>query len=151
MFFSILSVAYPQYALRMNATGYKSFQPNGGGVVCCSGNGIHSYEKFKLHKHADGTYSIESANFLGVFLRMDASENVYGKWGKVNCQLGVHITERFKLHFEQNSTICSIESVAFPGVYLHMDASNPYSSNEGIVHCSDTVGPSEQFHICWES
>ncbi|WP_163930031.1 hypothetical protein [Paraferrimonas sp. SM1919] len=125
--------------LRMDGSGVTTFMPDGGGVVNCQLD-AGPWEKFNLNQNSDGTYTIESVAFPGVFLRMDGrnvnADNPTG--GVVNCQFGHHQWEVFKIRVVPVTMAMSIESVAFPGVFLRMDAdgcSVNSASGCGTVNC----------------
>ena len=97
--YSIESVAFPGVYLRMDGNRVTAHSPDGGGTVNCQ-FGVHPFEKFQLgYNGADGSFSIQSVEFPGVYLRMDGSgvivPGAYG--GTVNCQYGNGPFEMFKL------------------------------------------------------
>ena len=98
--YSIESVAFPGVYLRMDGNGVTApGSPGGGGTVNCQ-FGDHSFENFQLeYNGADGSFSIQSVQFPGVYLRMDGSgiivPGAYG--GTVNCQYGNGPYQMFKL------------------------------------------------------
>lgn len=97
--YTIESMASPGAFLRMDGTGVTKFNgPNLGTVNCQFG--AYSWEHFKLHKLGDGVYTIESAQFPGVFLRMDGTNVKTFKAsgaGSVTCQFGANSWERFRI------------------------------------------------------
>ena len=76
------------------------FSGSGGGIVNCQ-YGARSYEKFNLTYNGDqGSFTIQSVQFPGVFLRMDGTGvNQFSGSGAgvVNCQYGARSYEQFKL------------------------------------------------------
>ena len=97
--FSFESVAFPGVYLRMDGGNVRSKSNAGAGKVNCQ-FGAREWEQFRLHKQQDGSYTIESAAFPNVYLRMDGS-NPKGKeegFGTVNCQSGAASYERFYIH-----------------------------------------------------
>jgi len=102
--FSIESIAFPNIFLRMVASDVTSQTENGGGLVNCQINANGGgHETFKFRTQADGSYSIESAYFSNVFLRMvGPGMNSYTNQGggTVNCQFNANggSNEKFKLH-----------------------------------------------------
>ena len=102
----IESIKYPGVYLRMDGSNVKSFAGAGAGRVNCQ-LGADMWEHFKLHEQEDGSYTIESAAFKNVFLRMDgnnASSNPSG-FGVVNCQFGAQSCERFYLVSDSNDLL----------------------------------------------
>jgi hypothetical protein len=97
--FAIGSVQFPNVFLRMDGSGVSGFSPTGSGIVNCQ-FGVGPWEKFNLVPQTGGTFAIASAQFPGVFLRMDGSAvsgfNPVGS-GIVNCQSGVGPWERFQI------------------------------------------------------
>ncbi|MFC0097688.1 hypothetical protein ACFFKH_09120 [Micromonospora marina] len=72
--FSIESIAFPNVFLRLVGSGVTSPTDGGGGLVNCQINANGGgHETFWFRRQANGNYSIESAGFPEVFLRMDGS------------------------------------------------------------------------------
>lgn len=98
--YSIGSQYYPNVFIRMDGSGVHTPSGPGAGTVNCQfGQGV--WEKFHLHKQDDGTYTIESVAFPGVFLRADgAGPQHYTDtgFGMVNCQWGASVYETFRIH-----------------------------------------------------
>ena len=100
-----------------------------------------------------GTYTFESVQFPGVYLRMDGNgvtESVGPGGGTVNCQFGAGPWEEFELIYHADSCNYSIESVQFPGVYLRMDGNRVtrfVGPGGGVVNCQFGAGPWEKFNI----
>ena len=149
--------------LRMDGSKTKSWQGEGSGVVDCQ------YEAGPLEtlniiptmmppslatqvRPEDIPYAIASTAFSNVFLRMDG-RNVTppippGGAGKVNCQYGDELYERF--YFHPNKSSYNIESVDFPKVYLRMDGTGvtPSKHPGGVVNCQFAPpGPLETFSL----
>ena len=97
--YSIESLVFPNVYLRMDGQGITSFMGSGGGTVNCQ-FGVGPWEKFRIHYLPDGTYSIESAVFPNVYLRMDGqgvTSFIGSGGGTVNCQFGAGPWERFRI------------------------------------------------------
>ncbi|KAM3516547.1 hypothetical protein NHJ13051_009807 [Beauveria bassiana] len=112
--------------LSLDGTGVKAFDGNGSGVAAAQ-TYVGSWERLQIENHADGTFSILSSNFPGVYLRLDGTglkkfEEAGG--GVANTQFYATPPARgyelFKFH-PQSDGSKAIESVAFPGVFLRMD------------------------------
>jgi hypothetical protein len=94
---TIRSGAFPNVYLRMDGRGVTSQTVAGGGTVNCqfsaNGGSAGPWEKYKVRKQADGTFSFESAAFPNVYLRMDSrgvtSQTAAGG-GLVNCQFNAN-------------------------------------------------------------
>ena len=100
--YSIGSVQFPGVYLRMDGNGVTTPVGSGGGTVNCQ-YGVGPYEKFKFaYNGSDGSFSVESVQFPGVYLRMDGSGVTSGSGGNtgggtVNCQFGAGPWEKFML------------------------------------------------------
>lgn len=146
----IQSVAFKDVFLRMDGNGIKAASGSGAGKVNCQKN-IKQTGVFKAHQQSDGTFTIESVKYPGVFLRMDGSQvrSFAGAGaGTVNCQFGAAEWERFKLNKLDDDSY-SIESVAFPNVVLRMDGNNPSGKEEdfGTVNCQYGASSCEKFYL----
>lgn len=96
--YAIESVEYPGVFLRMDGSRVKSFSGSGAGFINCQ-FGASTWEHFRLHEQKDGSFSIESAAFPNVYLRVDGN-NPQGKdedFGIANCQFGAGSCEYFFL------------------------------------------------------
>jgi len=96
---AIWSVAFPKAFLRLDGNGVTQFSAPGAGTVNAQGY-VGPWEKFHIRPMGNLQVAIESANFPGVFLRMDGSgvtAPVGPGGGKVNCQFGARSWERFYL------------------------------------------------------
>jgi hypothetical protein len=119
---TVASSAFKDVVLRMDGTGVGERNPIGG-VVNCQHTAAGHYEHFYVRPQPDGTVTLESEQFLDVFLRMDGTglspEKPTGA-GVVNCRYGTDALTYFRIvaHPER---LLAIESVAFPGAYLGMD------------------------------
>lgn len=146
----IQSVAFKDVFLRMDGNGITGASNAGAGKVNCQTSITHA-GVFKMHEQKDGTFTIESVKYPGIFLRMDGS-NIRSFAGSgagiVNCQFGAREWERFKLN-RLNDGSYSIESVAFPNVVLRMDGNNPNKKEEdfGTVNCQYGAGSYEKFYL----
>lgn len=92
------SILYPGIYLRLAGNGIRSFAGAGAGLLNCQ-FGADAWEHFKLHEQPDGSYTIESAAFPNVYLRMDGNNpsKKTDNFGKVNCQYGAGSCEKFYL------------------------------------------------------
>ncbi|KAJ4150267.1 hypothetical protein LMH87_011024 [Akanthomyces muscarius] len=98
--FSILSSNFPGSYLRLDGSNLKAPKSDGGGVANCqfyTAEPAGGYEVFKFHNQSDGSKTIESLAFPGVFLRMDGNSQKRsdGLIGVVNGQWGAGPWERF--------------------------------------------------------
>ena len=91
----------------------------------------------------NGTYTFESVQFPGVYLRMDGRGVEQGGHGVVNCQYTASSWETFQLVSDGDCyyTIKST-SAAFPEVFLSMDGT-------GVVDCHFGAGQSEKFKLIY--
>ena len=98
--YTIESVQFPRVYLRLDGNGVTKFTSPGGGVVNCQ-FGAGPWEKFRLiYNGADSSFSIQSVEFSGVFLRMDGGRvTAFASrgGGVVNCQFGAGPYVKFKL------------------------------------------------------
>jgi len=147
----IASMAFDEKVfLSMDGSGITSATESGAGKVSCQSN-KDAAGQFLFHKQDDGTFTIESVQYPGVFLRMDGREaksfEPAGS-GIVNCQYGTSAWERFNVK-EQPNGLFTIESAAFPGVYLRIDGNNPSNEEKGFgaVTCQFGAGLYEVFHL----
>lgn len=146
----IQSVVFKRVFLRMDGKGIRTPSGSGAGNVNCQ-KSLTTTCVFKLHQEKNGTFTIESVEYPGVFLRMDGSnvKSFSGSGsGSVNCQFNAAEWEHFRL-LEQKDGSFAIESVAFPNVYLRMDGDNPLGKDDdfGIVNCQFNVGSYECFYL----
>ena len=146
----IQSVAFKDVFLRMDGNGITQANGAGAGKVSCQKN-MSPTGAFKVQEQKNGTFTIESVKYPGVFLRMDGSgiRGFAGSGaGHVNCQFGASDWEHFKLH-EQNDGSYTIESVAFPIVFLRMDGNNRSGKEEdfGTVNCQYGASTCEKFYL----
>ncbi|WPV00564.1 MAC/perforin domain-containing protein [Mucilaginibacter sp. cycad4] len=133
---TVKSSTFYNIFLRLNGENFVS-NTDGSGVVNCQYT-ASAFEKVLFAKQADGTYTIESNRFPGLFLRMDGRNvpNNNDGGGVVNLQNGASDYEKFKIIKQSNGTYV-IQSAKF-GTYLRMDARGFTSSNNsggGIVNC----------------
>lgn len=146
----IQSVAFEGVFLRVDGKGINKGNGSGAGIVNCQKN-LAQEGAIMAHKQSDGTFTLESVRYPGVFLRMDGNgiRSFAGSGaGTVNCQFGAGQWERFKLN-EQGDGSCAIESAAFPNVFLRMDGKNLSGKEEdfGTVNCQYGVGAYEVFNL----
>ena len=84
----------------MDGKNVKSFSGPGSGTVNVQ-YGARSWEKFHIYTDPFGISTIESANFPGVFLRLEGSgikDHSPNGAGVVNTQYGAFSYEKFRLH-----------------------------------------------------
>lgn len=147
---TVKSNAFYNVFLRLNGTNFVSGAA-GSGVVNCQFTAA-PFEKMLFAKQADGTYTIESNAFAGLFLRMDGANVPTGPQGGgiVNLQSSVGPYEKFNV-IKQSDGTYTIQSVAFPGTYLRMDGTGVTSvlaNGGGKINCTkQTPGPWEKFVI----
>ena len=125
------SAAFPNVFLRMDGSGVStSYSDNGGGTVNCS-YGALQYERFRLVPMRDGSFGIESVQFPGIFVRLNAN-------GTVNAQGGYGLPECFLL----------IDPDAHP------DARPAGLTSQELRMAIKTYGPvikfhpNEKYHMC---
>ncbi|PWG81188.1 MAC/perforin domain-containing protein [Pararcticibacter amylolyticus] len=140
---TIKSSAFYNVYMRLDGSSFSPFVSGSGKVNCQYGAG--PFESVKIAKLEDGTYSIESGAYPGLFLRMDGT-GVTGPLGNgggvVNLQDSAGGYERFNINRESDGNY-SIRSATFPGVLLRMDAygvTKPLSSGGGKVNCQGGGG-----------
>ncbi|OGM45824.1 hypothetical protein ABOM_005484 [Aspergillus bombycis] len=147
---SIESKHYPGNFLRLDGRGLTQ---NAGGVVNVQ-DYVGKYETLIIINHPeDNTFSILSAEFPNIYLRMDGG-NVkpgqrYGSGtGVVNCQVGSRSYEKFRF-VDQEDGSKAIVSVRFPDAYLRMENEKKEggSGGGGTVNCQSYVGTLEKFII----
>ena len=146
----IQSAAFKEVFLRMDGSKVTSKTGSGGGVVNCQ-KGMEDTGKFNIKAQSDGTVTIESVKYPGVYLRMDGSgiRSFAGAGaGKVNCQFTADAWERFRLH-KQDDGSYTIESAVFNNVYLRMDGNNASTRPEGfgVVNCQFGAQTCERFYF----
>lgn len=137
--------------LRLDGSSFISNIAGSGKVNCQYGSG--PFENIIFNKLSDGTYTLESANFPGLFMRMDGSNinsGLANGGGSINLQSAVGEYEKFYVTKASDGSY-SIASVRFPNVHLRMDARGVTSSTNnggGIVNCQfGFIGPYENFTI----
>lgn len=146
----IQSLAFKAVFLRVDGSGINKGNGSGAGKVNCQKN-LAQTGALLAHKQDDGTFTLESVRYPGVFLRMDGNgvRSFAGSGaGTVNCQFGAGQWERFQLN-KQGDGSYTIESAAFPNVFLRMDGNNP-SGKEGdfgTVNCQYGAGAYEAFNF----
>ncbi|WAS89856.1 fascin domain-containing protein [Nannocystis punicea] len=97
-------------------------------------------------------YTIQSAAFSNVFLRMDGRgvvQTTASGGGVVNCQYGASDWERFNL-VDQGGGLVAIGSVAFSNVFLRMDGNGvtqPAAAGAGVVNCQYGADAWERFRV----
>ena len=93
------STIFNNVFLRMDGSRVTDQDKDGAGQVNAQ-YGVGAFEKFRLVTKDDGSQSIESAAFPGVFLRMDGSgltKYMETGGGVVNCRLGARTYENFHI------------------------------------------------------
>ena len=106
----IQSVAFKDVFLRMDGKGISTTCGAGAGKVNCQ-RSMAPTGAFKVQKQTDGTFTIESSKYPGVFLRMDGNgiHAFAGSGsGRVNCQFGASAWERFKLHEQSDGSYIAV-------------------------------------------
>jgi phospholipase C len=88
------SAAYPDIYMRMDAKGVTASKTVGG--IVNKQKGVADYERFIIHEQLDGTVTIESHAFRGVYLRL-AKALEPGPSAVVNCHFGALTYEKFRL------------------------------------------------------
>jgi hypothetical protein len=91
--YSVESVAFPNVFLHMDGTGVPTTGAGGGTVNCQLNANGGANTKFRLRAQTNGSFSLESTAFPGVFLRMVGSgvtARTEGGGGIVNCQLNAN-------------------------------------------------------------
>ncbi|PLN78468.1 hypothetical protein BDW42DRAFT_187416 [Aspergillus taichungensis] len=150
---SIESKQFPGSFLRLDGRGVNEFANSGAGVVNAQTR-IGEWETFIIVNHPeDNTVSLLSAAFPNVYLRLDGHDVKSGQKyprgaGVVNCQLGSHTYEKFRL-VDQDDGSKAIASVNFPNVYLRLENEKNEGGNSGggTVNCQSYIGTMEKFVI----
>lgn len=144
--------------LCMDGEGLSKSIGSGGGKVSCQDSCKEDTAKFLFHDQGDGTFTIESVQYPGIFLRMNGGgvrSFANNGTGEVNCQFGAGSWERFRLHEQEipqgkmnqlisKGSLVTIESVAFPDVFLRMKKDEQGS---GIVNCQYGAKEDETFYL----
>ncbi|HET7433682.1 MAG TPA: hypothetical protein VFN10_03100 [Thermoanaerobaculia bacterium] len=95
---AIESAAFPNVFLRMDGRDVVAHVDDGAGVVNCQAS-AGPYELFRIREEEDDVVTLESAEFPGVYLRLDGT-GVTSKsddgGGTVNCQFEAGPWERFR-------------------------------------------------------
>lgn len=120
--------------LSLDGTGVSAWNANGVGSAGAQ-KVLASWETLQIENHANGTFSILSSRFPGIYLRLDGRDVKEAKpagVGLANCQYYTEGPARgyelFKFH-PQTDGSKTIESVAFPGVFLRVDG-----TGKGVVN-----------------
>ncbi|MCS3169861.1 hypothetical protein NXY49_16890 [Bacteroides fragilis] len=110
----IQSVAFKDVFLRMDGKGISTTCGAGAGKVNCQ-RSMAPTGAFKVQKQTDGTFTIESSKYPGVFLRMDGNgiHAFAGSGsGRVNCQFGASAlgnvssyTNKVMVHIQSNQQL----------------------------------------------
>ncbi|MGY0234137.1 hypothetical protein [Longispora urticae] len=138
----------------MDSKGYVTPSGPGGGEVNCQ-TYVGNFEKFFLRKQPDSSFSIESARFPNVFLRMvafDVTATTSNGGGIVNCQFGRPDGDHERFKFAYDPSGFTIGSITFSNVFLRLDASGFTTENHwggGIVNCQFGASEYEKFLISW--
>ncbi|WPC72675.1 fascin domain-containing protein [Vibrio porteresiae] len=156
----IKSNQFPKCLVRMASEDNPVTKSSGLGTVNCQmdQNSVskNPWEVFNLIQNDDGTFSFESNQFPGNYLRMRGStepQQTAPGFGTVNCQGKIGSYEKFKIELiDETDTgiLVSIESNKFPSNYLRMageDNPTPVGSGFGTVNCQASVGPYEKFYL----
>lgn len=102
--------------------------------------------------HFAESFTFESVQFPGVFLRMDGRgvRDGMGAGGTVNCQFGAGPYERFRITPIKNLTAVLIRSREFTNVALRLDSSGVTASvaaGGGMVNCEYLGSRWARFHL----
>ncbi|WJK38134.1 papain-like cysteine protease family protein [Solwaraspora sp. WMMA2056] len=141
---TIRSTAFSNVYLRLDGRGVTSETENGGGLVNCqfSVGTPGPYERFKIRPQADGTFSVESAVFPNVWLRMDSrgvTAQTPNGGGLVNARFNANggPAEKFRLHPHAGDAF-SFESTLTSNVFLRMNGTGVTTATDnggGLVNC----------------
>lgn len=146
-----LSAQFPNVYLRLDGRGITQPVPNGAGVA----NAQYTqgpWERFVLENNDDGSVSIASAAFPGVYLRLDGTgvtRRTPTGGGVANAQFGIGATEKFMLEAQDDGTY-AILSTAFPVVYLRLDGTgvtHPTDPGGGVANAQYAAGDLEMFRL----
>jgi len=145
---TIRSNYFSNVFLRMNGTGVTHYVSTGAGTVNCQ-YGASIFERYVITIQTGGSYTIQSAQFPNVLLRMDGS-GVTTSGGTVNCQYAPPGSwEKFNIVKQTDGTYY-VASTAFTTTYLRMDGTGVTSflaNGGGTVNCSRSVGAWEKYVI----
>ena len=148
---AIESVKFPNVFLRLDGTKVKKFTGPGSGTANVQ-YGSRDWEKFRITRQPDGTFTIESVAFPNVFLRLDGTDfDLYNKagGGTVNGQFTARPWEYFRIMQQPDNTF-TIESVHFPNVFLRLDGRNVAQFDEagaGDANCQYGAFSWEKFRL----
>ncbi len=148
---NIISAQFPYVNLRMDGREVTKGYDQGAGIINCQ-HTSGPWEKFKLVEQSNNTMAIESVEFPGRFVRMDArgvTKAVDNGGGIVNCQFGAGPWEKFKINQQQDGAY-TIESVQYPNCFLRMDGRGVIKlvdQGAGKVNCQFGAGPWEKFEL----
>ena len=104
---------FPGVFLRMDGNGVTTFNGKNLGTVNCQ-FGAYECEYFRLNKQTNGSFTIESVAFPGVFLRMDGNNvKAFGAKGagSVTCQFTARSWEEFRI--ETDSTPSNLKKYGY--------------------------------------
>jgi phospholipase C len=147
----IASVAFPNVFLRLDGRGVIQQPITGSGVV----NAQYTqgpWEVFVVENNDDGTVSLASVQYPGVYVRLDGTgvtQRTPGGGGVVNAQFGIGATEKFQLEPQDDGSFAFL-SAQFPLVYLRLDGTGltrPDPNGGGVVNAQYTATDKEMFWI----
>jgi len=136
---AIKSVHFGGRYVSMDASGFRSHHPAGGGHVKVQ-TYIAGWEIFELVRHPDNLVSFKSTCFDNIFLRAEPKGLSPGQTpgpggGLVNCQYGCEGWEKFRILKVGEHGEVAIEPAEFPGRYLRVDGNWLHGMNlQGAVN-----------------
>jgi phospholipase C len=146
----ILSVAFPNVYLRLDGRGVSQSAPTGGVVNAQYTQG--GWETFVIENNNDGTVSIASVTYPGVYVRLDGTgvtQRMPNGGGVVNAHFGVQTYEKFQLEPQDDGSFAFL-SAEFPLVYLRLDGTGvtqPTNDGGGVVNAQYTAHDKELFWV----
>ena len=131
--------------LRMDGTNFDKFNGAGGGQVNCQ-YGNYTWEAFAIIDNGDGTFSFESNQFPGCYMRnakFNPTTDVVNcqYWGTPTEEVKSGPNEKYLIKSQGNGTY-TIESNVNPGSYININSKGGTSYNGsgfGVVSISDTA------------
>jgi hypothetical protein len=146
----IQSVAFPKVFVRLDGRGVSQSAPVGGVVNAQYTQG--PWETFVMEENSDGTVSLASVAFPGVYLRLDGTgvtQRTPGGGGVANACFGIQPDTKFQL-MPQDEGGFGLLSSRFTLVYLRLDGTgvtHPTNDGGGVVNAQYTAGDREVFQI----
>ena len=142
------SASYPGVYLRLDGQNVNTGHPLGGGA---NGQfGAITWELYNVINQDDGSVTIASLEFPGVFLSMDGTgvNQAHPTGGSVQASWGAGTNARFFFR-QQSDGSTAIESAAFPNVFLALSAPSLHAFNGsggGMTQCSWGIGKDCKFY-----